>query len=151
MKPRAIYLLPLLGLLLSGCKSTDNSTGTVHSSRLASVVIKGHSVGEVSSQTHRVFTENGYQATAIKSGGLAFDKQASGMSTLVYGDWSGKPVWVRVKVYTRDLDPVGVLLDCDAFMVLERGDAHFEEERKVGKLRRGTYQQLLDKVSSRFQ
>ncbi len=152
MKTRVICLLPALALLLSGCKSTSTSTSSTKSSRLASVVIRGHSVADVSSATHRVFTENGYQATAIKSGDLAFDKQGSSMNTLVYGDWSGKPVWIRVKVYLRDLGAAnGILLDCDAFTVLERGDAHFEEERKMTKLRHGTYQDLLDKVGQRLQ
>ncbi len=143
------YLVCLLGaavaLSLTACKTTGGSP----SSRLASVVIKGHSKIEISQATHRVFEENGYLAAPLKSADLIFEKQGSAMKTLVYGDWSGKPVWLRVKLYFRDLASEGILLDCDAFMVLERGDAHFEEERKI---RRGsTYQDLLNQVNQRLQ
>jgi len=145
-------LLPLFVLLLAGCKSTSSSQpkpadGT-SSSRLASTVIKGHSVLEVAKATQRVFLENGYVKAPSQSANLVFEKQGTTWNTLVYGDWSNKPVWVRVKAYIRELgSPEEVLLDCDAFMVVERGDAHFEEEHKLTKLRRGTYQELLDKVS----
>lgn len=148
-----IRLLPLVMLLfLAACTSTSESTGDRRSSRLASVVIKGHSLAEVTLATQRVFSENGYEKAAVKSTDLAFEKPSSRMNTLVYGDWSGKAVWVRVKVYFRELgSPNEVLLDCDAYRLLGRGDPRFEEEHKLTKLHRGTYQELLDKVSRRLE
>jgi len=148
MKAFVVCVLPLLLLLLIGCKSTNGSP----SSRLASVVIKGHSAAEITLAAQRVFTDNGYRLGLVKSADLVFEKPGSGMNTLVYGDWSGKSVWFRVKVYLRDLGPTeGVLLDCDAFRVLERGDALFEEEKKLTKVHHGTYQELMNKVSQRLQ
>ncbi|HEY5913251.1 MAG TPA: hypothetical protein VJA21_21880 [Verrucomicrobiae bacterium] len=152
MKTTVLWLLLLLVLLEAGCKSSSESAGEAHSSRLASVVIKGHSAAEVTLAAQQVFIENGYEKGPVKTGGLVFEKRGSGMNTLVYGDWSGKPVWFRVKVYLRQVGaPNTVLFDCDAFRVLERGDPHFEEEHKLTKLHRGTYQELLDKVSHRLQ
>ncbi len=138
-------LLPLAG----GCKTSQESA--TKSPRLASVVIKGRSAAEVSIAAERVFTGKGYQAGAAKSAHMVFEKQGSTANTLVYGDWSGKPVWFRVKIYLRDLGASGFLLDCDAYRVLERGDVHFEEERKLTRVHRGTYQQLLDEVSQGLQ
>ena len=139
-------------LCLAGCASTSEPANGSHSSRLASAVIKGHTVRDVSLATERVFIENGYEKAAVKSADLAFEKPSSRMDTLVYGDWSGKSVWVRVKVYVRELgSPDTVRLDCDAFRLLGRGDPRFEEEHKLTKLHRGTYQELLDKVNRRLQ
>lgn len=73
------------------------------------------------------------------------------MDTLVYGDWSPKKVWVRVKVDAHMLISVEqVLLECDAFMVGEHGDLHFEEEHKLTSVHRGRFQELLDEVSKRL-
>ncbi len=144
----AARVLPLLVLFLAGCKSTSEFSSGSHSTRMASVVIKGHSRADITLATTRVFVANGYEKTPLKAADLFFEKQGTRMNTLVYGDWSAKPVWVRVKVYLRDLGAAnGMLLDCDAYMVVERGDRHFEEEHKLTKLHRGTYQELLDRVS----
>ena len=72
------------------------------------------------------------------------------MNTLMYGDWTPGKVWVRVKVYLRHLgSPNEILLECDAFMVNNYGDVRFEEEYKLSKMRRGTYQDLLEEVKKR--
>jgi len=143
MKTCLLCLVAALALPWTGCK-----TGAPQSSRLASVVIKNHSKTEITEATHRVFVENGYLAAPVKSGDLVFEKQGSAMKNLLYGDWSGKPVWVRMKLYLRNLGAQGILLDGDTYTVLDRGDGHFEEERK---LRRGsTCQELLNKVSQRL-
>ena len=73
------------------------------------------------------------------------------MNTLVYGDWSKKKVWIRVKVFLRELQPsMEVLLECDAYMVSEHGDKRFEEEHKLTSLHRGRYQDLLNEVSKKL-
>lgn len=145
MKVHLLFLLAALALPLTGCKTT----GAAQSSRLASVVIKGRSKAEITQAAQHMFEDNGYLAAPLKSADLVFEKQGSGMKNLLYGDWSGKPVWVRVKLYFRDLGSEGILLEGDAFLVLERGDPHFEEERKVR--RASTYQELLNKVKQRLQ
>ena len=143
--------LPLLSLVLvllvAGCKST----GTPKSSRLASVIIKGHSQVQVAQMTQQVFIENEYERALLKTADLVFEKQGTTMNNLVYGDWSGKGVWVRVKVYLRELgDPHDIMLDCNTYMVQEHNNPLFEEEHKLTKMRKGPYQKLLNEVSKRL-
>jgi len=108
-------------------------------------------VVEIEAATQKVFAEHGYQEARSKGSQLVFEKEGTGMNTLVYGDWSPKTVWVRVKVYVQDLSSVQqVLLECDAYMVAEHGDTHFEEEHKLTAVHRGRFQDLLDEVSHRL-
>lgn len=139
----------LLGLIwiVAGCHSQPS----VSSSRLASVVITNKPIAEVEAMTRTVFTEHGYQAARGKSSQLVFEKEGTGMNTLVYGDWSSKKVWVRVKVYFQELNSAEqVLLECDAFMVGDHGDIHFEEEHKLTRVHRGRFQDLLNEVSQQL-
>jgi hypothetical protein len=144
---RALLFLPFLVLAWVGCRSHPATP----SSRLASVLITNHPVMQVETATEEVFTQHGYQTGRSKTSRLVFEKEGTGMNTLVYGDWSTKKVWVRVKVYVHDLTSVQqVLLECDAFMVAEHGDPHFEEEHKLTGVHRGRFQDLLDEVSQRL-
>jgi hypothetical protein len=105
----------------------------------------------VEAETETVFKQHGYQASRSKTSELVFEKEGTDMDTLVYGDWSPKKVWVRVKVHVYDLSSVQqVLLECDAFMVVDHGDTHFEEEHELTSVRRGRFQDLLDEVSQRL-
>ena len=139
--------LPLLLLAWAGCRTHPNTP----SSRLASILITNRPVAQVEAVTEAVFKEHSYQTTRSKASELIFEKEGTGMNTLVYGDWSSKKVWVRVKVYLHELSSVDqVLLDCDAYMVGEHGDLHFEEEHKLTSVHRGRFQDLLDEVSQRL-
>src|SRR5215813_14860577 len=139
-------LLPFLLLASAGCRSHPDTPST----RLASVLITNHPVVEVEAATEAVFTEHGYQTIRSKSSHLVFEKEGTGMNTLVYGNWSPKKVWVRVKVDADYLSSLQqVLLECDAFMVAEHGDQHFEEEHKLTAVHRGRFQDLLDEISRR--
>jgi hypothetical protein len=114
------------------------------------VVISDRSLSQVEAATQAVFTEHGYQMTPPRGGPLVFEKEGTGMNTLVYGDWSGKKVWIRIKVFLHALDSTAqVLLECDAYMIGEHGDIHFEEEHKLTRVHRGRFQELLDEVSQR--
>jgi hypothetical protein len=138
---------PLLLLVWAGCHTHPPTP----SSRLASVIITNHPLEQVEVVTATVFKEHGYQTVPSKGQQLLFEKEGTGMDTLVYGDWSPKKVWVRVKVDAHMLISVEqVLLECDAFMVGEHGDLHFEEEHKLTSVHRGRFQELLDEVSKRL-
>lgn len=144
---RALFLLPCLVLAWAGCRSHPATP----SSRLASVLITNQPAVLVEAETETVFKQHGYQTSRSKTSQLVFEKEGTGMNTLVYGDWSPKKVWVRVKVYLHNLSSVQqVLIDCDAYMVVQRGDLHFEEEHKLTKVHRGRFQELLDEVSKRL-
>ena len=146
----SIRLCPL-GLCLlvaaSGCQSTHSSTP---STRLASVIIEDRSMAQIESATQGVFQGHAYQAARSGSADFVFEKAGTSMDTLMYGDWTPGAVWVRVKVYLRQLgSPNEILLECDAFMVNNHGDTRFEEEHKLSKMRRGPYQDLLEEVKKR--
>jgi hypothetical protein len=144
---RALFFLPCLLLAWAGCRSHPASP----SSRLASVVITNQPAVLVEAETETVFKQHGYQASRSKTSQLVFEKEGTRMDTLVYGDWSPKKVWVRVNVYVHDLTSIQqVLLECDAFMVAEHGDTHFEEEHKLTSVHRGRFQDLLNEVSQRL-
>jgi len=106
---------------------------------------------QVEAATQAVFKENGYLGTRRPTGEFVFEKEGSSMNTFVYGDWSSEKVWVRVKVFLRELTtPQQVLLECDAYMVAGRGDPRFEDEHKLTGMHRGPYQDLLEKVNQRL-
>jgi hypothetical protein len=133
--------------LASGCHSTPH----VPSSRLAAVLIEGHSVSEVETATQAIFKDDSYELAKQKPGELVFEKEGSNMDTLVYGDWSQKKVWERVKSYVRLLeDQKQVLLDCDVFMVIDLGDPRFEEPHKLTSVHHKHYQKLLEAVKKRL-
>ena len=107
-------------------------------------------MAQIESATQDVFQGHAYQVTRSRPGEFVFEKQGSSMNTLMYGDWSPGKVWVRVKVYLRELGaPNEILLECDAFMVNNYGDVRFEEEYKLSKMRRGAYQDLLEEVKKK--
>ena len=145
--PRYCLLGLCLLLAASGCQSPHSSTP---STRLASVIIKDRSMAQIESATQGVFLGHAYQVARPGSADLVFEKEGTSMNTLMYGDWTPGKVWVRVKVYLRQLgSPNEILLECDAFMVNDHGDTRFEEEHKLSKMRRGTYQDLLEEVKKR--
>ena len=145
---RRLLFVPLLGLVLAGCHSPNGSPAPY----LAAVNIKDKSREEIEVVTQTFFEDLGYRTARAKSGELMFDKEGTGMNTFVYGDWSTKKIWVRVKVFLVEMKPEQqIRLACDAFMVGEHGDPHFEEEHKLTRIHRGTYQDMLNKISQKLQ
>jgi hypothetical protein len=140
---RVLWLALVLTFLSPGCKSTPDTPST----RLASVVIAHHPMAEVEAATEKVFKDQGYAVARHKFGEFVFEKEGTSMNTLVYGDWSPKKVWVRVKLFLRELPPAQeILVECDVYMVGEHGDARFEEEHKLTHLHRSRYQEVLDQI-----
>jgi hypothetical protein len=141
------FVVLLTVILVSGCSSTPSTPST----RLASVIIKDHPITQIDAVTQSVFREHGFQVARQEPGEIVFEKEGSNMDTMVYGDWSEKKVWVRVKAFLRLMRPTNdVLLDCDAYMVIDLGSPHFEEPHKLTKVHRKRYQELLDEVSRRL-
>jgi len=141
-----LFAFLLLAFCLVGCHSNQPKA----SSRLAAVIIKNSSMSQVEDVTRAVFSDNEYLGLRPREGQFIFEKKGTGMNTLAYGDWSTKGVWVRVKVYLRELSPTEILVECDAYMVGEHGDAHFEEEHKLTRMHHGTYQKLLEEIQKRL-
>jgi len=72
------------------------------------------------------------------------------MNEIAYGNWLGDiPVWVRVKASIISAGEMTYRLQCQAFMVRDKGTGA-EEEVALGALHRGSYQKLMDKVAQRL-
>ncbi len=127
-------------MLLTACR-----TAKPGSASFASVVIPNRTPKEIELATRRVFEQDGYKAYAGRPGELVFERQARNG---LYGTEQGQPVWVRVRTTTVQVKPDSYLLECQAFMFLNKGSEYFEEDEPLSKARSGPYQRLLDKVQT---
>jgi hypothetical protein len=145
---RARFLAGVFLLLICcgswGCRSTQEGSP----SAFASVIIKERPLTEIRDVTCKVFEKHGYMnVTAGKKLDFIFEKEGTKMNTLTYGGWMGK-IWVRVKVYVEPEAGDAYLLRCDAYMVADHGDPFVEEEHKLTRMKRGTYQDLMAEIKA---
>jgi hypothetical protein len=124
----------------AGCRST----GQPVSGQFASVDLQGHTPAQIRAAATQIFQLNGYQVTQTTRTNLVFEKKGSGMNSVTYGNWT-EAVWVRVRASIVPISEIGYRLQCDAFMVRDRGGAT-EEEVRLKHFQNGPYQELLDKV-----
>ncbi len=146
--PVPLFMLLAAALMSGGCRS-HRGPGADH---LAAVVIEGSSVLQVARAASDVFQAAGFVAVPLARNDelqLMFERQAGTGAILAYGDWSGTPIWYRARLSMSSLGPGGLLLTCDVYRVAHRGDPHFEEEDKVTRVHRRTYQALLQKIKAR--
>ena len=141
-----LLLASLLVGLFAGCQS-PNGTG---SHRLASVMIKNRPVRDIEAATEIVFTEYGYKMQRTGPQRFTFEKEGTTMNQMAYGDWSGKPVQVRVQLNIREVNATETLVECDAYMVASPGGGQFEEATKLSMFRKGPYQELLNDIKARL-
>jgi hypothetical protein len=142
----AIVLASIVAGLFVGCQS-PNGTG---SHRLASVIIKNRPLTDIEAATEIVFTEYGYKMIRTGPQRFTFEKEGTTMNQMAYGDWSGKPVQVRIKLNIRETTATETLVECDAYMVASPGTGQFEEETKLSTFRKGPYQDLLNDIKARL-
>ena len=141
-----LLLASLLVGLFAGCQS-PNGTG---SHRLASVMIKNRPVRDIEAATEIVFTEYGYKMQRTGPQRFTFEKEGTTMNQMAYGDWSGKPVQVRVQLNIREVNATETLVECDAYMVASPGGGQFEEATKLSMFRKVPYQELLNDIKARL-
>jgi hypothetical protein len=141
----ALLVLLIATLLATGCRSPRHS----FSERPAAVVINSKSSEEITDATVDVFTTSGFVQAKGERGELVFQKPGTFSNSLVHGDWSRGGVWMRVKMYRRELSPVQTVVDADIYMVQDYDDPLFQTERKVSS-RRSEVQALLNKVAERL-
>jgi hypothetical protein len=138
--------LPLL-LGTAGCQVPKG----VPSDRLAAIVVTNRPLAAIEEATETVFRENGFATARHLPGEFVFEKKGTEGNTLVYGDWSEKAVWVRVKLYIRRLGSTPqFLVECDVYMVNDHGDVRFEEEHKLTRMHHGRWQKLLEEIGQRL-
>jgi len=140
-------LLALLGLVTTGCKTTQ----TPETNCAAAVLIKNQAADEIDAATKAVFARHAYKPAKAAGEELVFQKPGTAMNAFVYGDWlAGGPIWERIRVYQRPLDPAEVVLEADLFMVQEPEDPFFQKERKLNG-HRSKLQKLLEEIARRLE
>ncbi len=135
-------LTALLALLATACHTTSNDPST----RAAFVVVTNQPRAAIEAATKTVFLSHGFDVEKPKADELVFIKKSSAMSSFLYGSWYDGAVWMRIKVYQKELEPGHTLLDCDVYRVQEQDDPLFQTEQKVSG-HKAAYQDLLDEVA----
>ncbi len=136
----------LASLLCAGCAATGSSA----TARFAAVEITGNTPGQIGSVAVQVFHDHGYDAIQTELSSLVFEKRAKGISNLTYGNWADDtPLFTRVKVEILPAGERTYRLQCQAFMVRDRGSP-VEEEIKLSRLRSHAFQQLLEEIANRL-
>jgi hypothetical protein len=148
---RFVHFLSIAALLslitlVAGCKSTPRPA----TDRLASVLIAQHGPDEIHLVTMAVFREAGWKATTPAGDEMIFERKASTMDTVFFGDWIGGEVWLRAKVDLRVKDVRHMLLGCDVYRVIDHNDKFFEEQKKVKTGGHKEAQKLLDLIAQRL-
>ena len=80
---------------------------------------------------------------------LVFEKKGSSMDNFAYGNWMDTAVWERIKIAVDAIGDQTFRLECQAYMLRDRG-ATLEEEVKLGGMHSLKYQKLLDQVAVRL-
>jgi hypothetical protein len=112
-------------------------------------MLQGNTPGQISNAVLGVFVAHGYAAGPATYTSLMFEKQASKMDNIAYGDWiSDVPVWLRVKVRIVPISEACFRLQCHAFLVTDRNEV-LEHEREI-KHHNKPYQELLNEVAERL-
>jgi hypothetical protein len=142
MAPASAALLAT-ALALSACKSAAPGNA------LAAIEIHGNTPGQISAVATEVFREAGYAVRRSGPNSLVGEKKAGAWSDLSYGNWTGNPVWVRLRTSISPVSERVFRLECKAWLVRDRGDTT-EEEIELSKFRSGPYQKLLEDVAKRL-
>lgn len=121
------------------------------SAGFAAVVISGATEEEVRGETVRVFAAEGWQPGHDAEHDLVFEREGSKWDHLAFGsNVLDMPVYNRVKADIVALADGSLRLQCQAYIVRDRGGARMDDEIRMKGPRAGPYQQLLDKVAAFF-
>lgn len=152
--PRTNAWLRLAGcVLLAGAGSFGcRTTGGDRSEDLASVVIRGKSEPEIRQAAIEVFTRAHYQVGASALRELVFEKKAGAMSNVLYGGWPGadQSVWERVRLTFLPQGDDAFVVGLNAFLVSDRGQNFFENEKRRSGLQRHSYRKLLRAIQDKL-
>ena len=140
-----IGLVVVCSLLVLCCEST----GKPASGQFASVELQGNTPGQIRDVAVEVFKEHQYVVSRSRPDTMVFEREGTEWDNIAYGNWMGGAVWVRVKASIVPVSEGTFRLQCNAFMVRDRGGST-EEETKLTSLKSHSYQKLLDEVSQRL-
>jgi hypothetical protein len=131
-----------LAWLTTACHTTTNDPST----RAAFVVITNQPRAAIEAATKTVFQSHGFDVEKPKADELVFIKKGTALNSFFYGSWFDGAVWMRVRVYQKELEPGHILLDCDVYRVQNQDDPLFQSEQRLYG-HRSAYQDLLDEVA----
>ena len=98
-----------------------------------------------------VFRNHGYETVQSGATNLVFEKKASTWNNFTYGNWGDEAsLTIRVKTNIVPVGEQAFMLECQAFIVRDRGRST-EEETKLSNMKRHSYQEILDEVAKRLQ
>jgi hypothetical protein len=138
--------------LVTACKSTKPKTGPGADS-LASIEVQGHTALEVAHAVSETFKAAGYEAIPLPQNDelrMQFEKPAGTSTSILYGDWSFKPIWYRVRIKFIKMEAGSYVVTCNVWRLNERGSPHFEEEHRLSGMKRGPYQDLLEQAKAKL-
>jgi hypothetical protein len=148
--PRSAFALALLALF-SGLVGCQSPSGKSRDPGFAAVAITNRTAPEILNAAVAVFEADGFRSVVALENEMVFEKAGSGWNQAAYGGWTdAKRVTVRVRGGIQAQSPGMHRLWCDAFMVGDAGHPLFEEQHKLTRVRRGPYQDLLDRVAERL-
>jgi hypothetical protein len=115
------------------------------------VTLRGHEPLTIRRTVESVFSEEGY-VDASRRGLWCYERGTSKMGQLLHGGWfDDEGVRERVKLKLIPLSEGVFRLESEAVMVRDAGDAFFEEETRMTRLKSGPYRKLLEEVEQRLQ
>lgn len=133
-------------LLLCGCRTAGSGEKR---SALASVTFHGNTPGQITRVVDQVFASHGYSADHQSPSTLEYEKEGSVGSNILYGNWLGEGVWIRVKAHLVPIGPGDFRMDCMAYRVRDRGSS-VEEEIPFSRINKGAFQKLLNECAEKL-
>lgn len=142
------WSLLLLLLVVAGavsCSSTREG-----SKPFAAVTLRGSDALTIRQTVESVFSEKGFW-DASRRDLWCYERGTSKMGQLLHGGWfDDDGVRERVKLKLIPLSEGVYRLEAEAVMVRDAGDAFFEEEARMTRLKSGPYRKLLAEVEKRL-
>jgi hypothetical protein len=141
-------LVPAL-ICLAGvsCSSTSGSAPK----KFATITLAEPDAESIRQTVDAVFQEAGYFDTSNRDR-WSYDRRSSSMEQFVHGGWfDEEQVRVRVKLHLAARADGRHQLEAVAVTVRDAGEAFFEEENRMTRLRREPYQKLLNEVARRLE
>lgn len=112
----------------------------------AAITVKARSSFHVTDVVERVFVDHGYQTTLRTAEGMTFERKASRMDNLLYGDWNEDEITQRVKVTIASKGEERYRVGCIPYVVRDPHDAAFEDQHRRAQIFSFRYSSMLRDV-----
>ena len=131
----------------SGCQSVGEPESNSH----ASLRFAWPSLLDIQRSIDKVFGERGFSLEKRTGEQWELDRPGTTGDAMKWGGLEGKNVVIRAKLKSRPVGPGLYLVECDVFVVHDKGQKFFEEETRLMMLQRSEYQNLLVEARRRLE